>query len=78
MLLFLNLLGEIQDKHNGPYPGNNIFGSTFDTGGPKEYEVGTCQVIRNMMFLAMSDGLSRCSSFLDYLDLVKIKLQILI
>lgn len=38
MLLFLNLLGEIQDNHNGPYPGNNIFGSTFDPGGPTEHE----------------------------------------
>jgi len=41
VVLFLNLLGDIQDKHNGPYPGNNIFGSMFDTGRPTEYEVGT-------------------------------------
>lgn len=41
MVLFLNLLGQIQDNHNGPYPGNNISGLTFDPGGPTEYEVGT-------------------------------------
>lgn len=41
MQLFLNLLGQMQDNHNGSYAGNNIFGSMFDPGGPTEYEVGT-------------------------------------
>ena len=47
MLLFLSLLRQVQDNHNGPYPGNNIFGSKFDPGGPTEYEVGTRGSVTN-------------------------------
>jgi hypothetical protein len=41
MALFLNLLAVIQDNHNRLHPRYNIFGSTFDPGGPTEYDEGT-------------------------------------